>query len=213
MKKSFLISGLVLMFSCKKKIDKRVSNSSDMISSKVRSHSLSLSKNLNSVDGIRQEYNLVNSRLLAKKLDSVGFKYECKEISGNVVYYFEKGELKVIKHFQADSHFSSTENYFLNNGKPYFIFKDDTAWSFDGGIPEKPETKDDVTEQRYYIVENKAIQCLEKQYTLKSNSSNNPKSENIPNKEMKNCSIMELQKTFGLLIKNKERKGIAEDCL
>jgi len=210
MKKVILTSGFILIFSCKKEIDKMVSDSSDMISSKVKSHSLSLGKNLNSVDAIKQEYNLVNSQLMAKKLDSMGFKYEREEISGNVVYYSEKGELKAIKHFRADSHFSSTENYFVNDGNLYFIFKDDVLWSFNGGTPEKPETKDDVTEQRYYIVENKAIQCLEKKYTLKSNSFNNPKPENIPNKEMKNCSIVELQKAFDLLIKNKERRGVAD---
>lgn len=212
MKNIFLISSLVLIFSCKKEDGKKVSDSSEIISSKVKSHSLSLNNDLNSVDGIKQEYNLVNSKLIDKKLDSVSFKYECDEISGNVVYYSEKGTLKVVKHFQADSHFSLTESYFVNEGKPYFIFKDDTVWSFDGGTPEKPETKDEVTEQRFYIINDKSIQCLEKKYTLKSNSKDNPKSENIPNKEMKNCSIVELQKTFELLMKNKNRSG-SRKCL
>ena len=203
-----LISGLFLIFSCKKDIENKVSD----LSSKVKSHSLDLDKNLNSVDGIKQEYNLVNSQLLAKKLDSIGFEYECEEMSGNVVYYSEKGKLKAVKHFQADSHFSSTDTYFVNDGKPYFILYVETVWSFDGGLPDKPETKDDVTEKRYYIVDDEAIQCLEKKYTLKSSSSNNPKSENIPNKEMKNCSIAELQKSFDMLIKKKDRRG-KETCL
>lgn len=198
-----LISGLFLIFSCKKDVEHKISD----LGSKVKSHSLNIDNNLNSVDGIKQEYSLVNSQLLSKKLDSVGFEYECEEMSGNVVYYSEKGKVKVVKHFEADSHFSSTETYFVNDGNPYFIFQDETVWSFDGGSPEKPETKDDVTEKRYYIVDNKAIQCLEKKYTLKSNSTNNPKSENIPNTEMKNCSIAELQKSFGILMKNKDRRG------
>ncbi|MFC4163024.1 hypothetical protein ACFOWU_05115 [Epilithonimonas zeae] len=203
MKKVFLISGLLLIFSCKKDIEHKVSD----LGSKVKSHSLDIDNNLNSVDRIKQEYSSVSSKLLAKKLDSVGFEYECEEMSGNVVYYSEKGKLKVVKHFQADSHFSSTETYFVNDGKPYFIFQDETVWSFDGGLPDKPETKDEVKEKRYYIVDNQAIQCLEKEYTLKSNSSNNPKSENIPNKEMKNCSIVELQKSFDILMKNKGRRS------
>lgn|GEM_PF-314899 len=206
MRNVFLICGLVLIFSCKNEKDKDGSVSSNAISTKVKSHSLSLGKDLSSVNGIRQEYQLVNSQLSEKKLDSVGFKYECDEISGNVVYYSENGTLKVVKHFQADSHFSSTDHYFVNNGKPYFIFKDETVWSFDGGTADKPETKDDVTEQRFYIVDGKSIQCLEKKYTLKSNSANNPKSENVPNKEMKNCSIAALQKSFDLLMKNKDRR-------
>ncbi|MBV6881439.1 hypothetical protein NG800_015940 [Epilithonimonas ginsengisoli] len=210
MKNLLLISALIFTISCKDEKDKNVSNSSNAISSKVKSHSLSLENDLSSVDGIKHEYSKVNSQLVEKKLDSVGFKYECDEISGNVVYYSDKGVLKAIKHFQADSHFSSTENYFVNEGKPYFIFKDDTVWSFDGGTPEKPITKDDVTEQRFYLVDNKTIQCLEKKYTLRSNATSNPQSENVPNKEMKNCSIAELQKTFDVLMKNKERRGDVE---
>lgn len=202
MKKVFLISGFLLILSCKKDIENKVSN----LGSKVKSHSLNIDNNLKTVDGIKQEYNLVNSQLLAKKLDSVSFEYECDEISGNIVYYSDKGSLKVVKHYQADSHFSSTETYFVNDEKPYFIFQDETVWSFDGGLPDKPITKDDVTEKRYYIDDNKTIQCLEKKYTLKSNSANNPKSENIPNKEMKNCSIVELQKSFDKLMKNKDRR-------
>ncbi|MCU7616511.1 hypothetical protein NZ698_04825 [Chryseobacterium sp. PBS4-4] len=209
MKKLFLISSLIIIISCKKENDKTLENdvTQEVSNSKINKDSLQLKNDLHSVDGIKKEYNLVNSKLTAKKLDSVSFDYECEERSGNVVYYSEKGILKVVKHFNADSHFSSTENYFVNDGKPYFVFKDDTVWSFDGGTPEKPETKDDITEQRFYIVEGKPIQCLEKKYTLKSSSKNNPKSENVHNKEMKNCSIDELQKTFNLLMKNKEKKG------
>ncbi|KFC21782.1 hypothetical protein [Epilithonimonas lactis] len=206
MKNITIILALLTIFSCKDEKDKDLANTSSAVTTKVKSHSLDLEKDLKSISGIKQEYNLVNAELVAKKLDSVGFKYECNEISGNVAYYSENGTLKVVKHFQADSHFSSTESYFIDEGKPYFIFKDDTAWSFDGGTADKPETKDDVTEQRFYLVDNKAIQCLEKKYILRSNSPNNPKSENVPNKEMKNCSIADLQKTFELLMKNKDRR-------
>lgn len=206
MKNLIVILALLTIFSCKDEKDKDLANTSSAVTTKVKSHSLDLEKDLKSISGIKQEYNLVNAELVAKKLDSVGFKYECNEISGNVVYYSENGTLKVVKHFQADSHFSSTESFFIDEGKPYFIFKDDTAWSFDGGTADKPETKDDVTEQRFYLVDNKAIQCLEKKYTLRSNAPNNPKSENVPNKEMKNCSIADLQKTFELLMKNKDSR-------
>lgn len=206
MKNLIVILALLTIFSCKDEKDKDLANTSSAVTTKVKSHSLDLEKDLKSISGIKQEYNLVNAELVAKKLDSVGFKYECNEISGNVIYYSENGTLKVVKHFQADSHFSSTESYFIDEGKPYFIFKDDTAWSFDGGTVDKPETKDDVTEQRFYLVDGKVIQCLEKKFILRSNSPNNPKSENVPNREMKNCSMDDLQKTFELLMKNKDRR-------
>lgn len=91
MKNLLLISALIFTISCKDEKDKNVSNSSNAISSKVKSHSLSLENDLSSVDGIKHEYSKVNSQLVEKKLDSVGFKYECDEISGNVVYYSDKG--------------------------------------------------------------------------------------------------------------------------
>lgn len=212
MKKLFFVFGLLSLFACKKENKEETISAPDIISTKVKSHSLSLENDLSTVAGIKQEYNLVNSKIAEKKLDSVGFNYECDEISGNVVYFSDQGDLKMVKHFQADSHFSSTDSYFINEGKPYFIFKDETVWSFDGGTPEKPVTKDEVTEQRFYIVDQKAVQCLEKKYILKSNSDSNPKSENVPNKEMNNCSIADLQKTFDLLMKNKARRDGAK-CL
>lgn len=210
MKKFLLVFALLLIFSCKNENDKKTvenSASQDSLHLKTNVDSLDLKNDLSSIEGIKKEYNLLNSKLIAKKLDSVSFDFECEERSGNVVYYSENGILKVVKYFSADSHFSSTENYFVNDNQPYFVFKDDTVWSFDGGTPEKPETKDDITEQRFYIVGAKSIKCLEKKYTLKSSSKNNPKSENVPNKEMKNCSVDELQKNFNLLLKNKDKKG------
>lgn len=210
MKKVLLISGLLLIFSCKKENEQKTvenSNPSDSLNLKSNVDSLHLKNDLSSVDGIKKEYNLLNSKLLAKKLDSVSFKYECEERSGNVVYYSENGILKVIKHFTADSHFSSTENYFVNDNQPFFVFKDETVWSFDGGTPEKPETKDAITQQRMYFSDNKIIQCLEKKFTIKSSAATKPNPENIPNTESKNCSATEVQETFALLLKNKDKKG------
>lgn len=210
MKKALLISGLLLIFSCKKENEQKTvdnSSSSDSLNLKSNVDSLNTKNALNSVDGIKKEYNLLNSKLLAKKLDSVSFKYECEERLGNVVYYSENGTLKVIKHFTADSHFSSTENYFINDNQPFFVFKDDTVWSFDGGTPEKPQTKDDVTQQRMYFSDDKIIQCLEKKFIIKSSSATKPNPENIPNIESKNCSANEVQETFALLLKNKDKKG------
>lgn len=216
MKKILLISGLFFVFSCKNETDKRISENtalSDSLSSEVKD-TLFADKDLTSVETIKEEYDRLNAKLKSKQLDSVGFNYDCNnERSGNVVFYSEKGELKIVKHSYAEySHFSSTENYFIKNGDPFFIFKDEISWSFDGGSPEKPETKDDIKEKRFYIVNNKAIKCLEKEYTLKSNSANNPKPENIQNKENQNCSVEELQKTFKLLLKNKDKRG-AIKCL
>ena len=212
MKKIVLITGLLLIFSCKNENEKKPSVSSDSISVS-KTEAVQVGKNLTSVEAIKEEFEFVNSLLLNKKLDSANFKYQCEERSGNVVYYSDKGVLKAIKHFEADSHFSAENNFFINEGKPYFIFTHESLWSFDGGTPEKPETKDDVTEKRFYIINEKAIQCLEKKYTLRSNSADNLKSENVANIEKQNCSIADLQKTFSSLLKNRNRKDSDVKCL
>ena len=211
MKNLILIFSVFFISSCKKENDKSTINSAvsqDSVSVKTDRDSSSLDQGLNTIDNIKSAYQLTNSQLLAKKLDSVSFEYDCDESSGTVVFYSDQNDLKAIKHSYAEhSHFSSVDQYFINDNQPYFIFQTETVWSFDGGTTEKPETKDDVTEKRFYIINEKATQCLEKKYILKSNSSNNPKSENIPNKELKNCSITDLQKTFDLLMKHKNRRG------
>nr|WP_314490766.1 hypothetical protein [uncultured Chryseobacterium sp.] len=210
MKKFLLLSGIFLIISCKKNNDKKLSDKStlsDSIHLKTVKGSSPAEDDLSYVEGVKKEYNLLNSKLTAKKLDSLNFNYECEERSGNVVYYSENGTLKVIRHFTADSHFSSSESYFIHNGQPFFIFKEEAVWSFNGGTPEKPETKDDVTQQRIYLSGKNVIQCLEKKFILKSDSSVNPDPEKIPNEENKNCSAKEVTETFALLLKNKNKKG------
>lgn len=208
MKKLLLLPTLILLFSCenKKKDSVETKSPSDSLKTSVKKDSF-INSSPQTIDEIKAEYTSLNNQLISKKLDSATFDYECGEISGNVVYYSSNGELKNIKHFYADSHFSSVENYYLKNGKPYFIFKDDTVWNFDGGTPEKPETKDEVEQQRIYIVNEKPIECLEKKFSIKSSSKNNPKPENVQNVQSKNCSYSELQKTFKILLKNKDKKG------
>lgn len=210
MKKSILVSCILFVFSCKKENDIK-SNDRTMVpdSTHLKSNmeSVPVKNDLTSVEGIRKEYTLIRSKLAGKKLDSLSFSYECEERSGNVVYYSENGILQAVRHFTADSHFSSSENYFIHEGQPFFIFKDDTVWSFNGGTPEKPETKDDVTQQRIYLSGKRVIQCLEKKFSIKSNSSLNPDPEKIPNIENRNCNAQEVIKTFELLMKNKNSKG------
>lgn len=210
MKKLFLISGFIAIISCKKENQQKTvenSNPADSLNIQSNVDSLRSQNDLSSIDGIKKEYDLVNSKLTTKTLDSVSFKFECEERSGDVVYYSEKGTLKAIKYFTADSHFSSVEKYFISDDQPFFVFKDETVWSFDGGSPEKPETKDEVTQQRIYLANNKIIQCLEKKFTIKSSVANKPNPETIPNNENKNCSANEVLETFELLIKNKGKKG------
>lgn len=206
MKTTILLLSLVFITSCKKETNKTADqHSSDTLASVPKTSSVKENKVL-TVEDIKREYGILNAELSKGKLDSAGFKYECDERSGEVTFYSDKEGLKVVKHFYAEySHFSSVENYFIKNGTPFFILKEDTSWNFDGGTPEKPETKDDITEQRIYLQNGKVIKCLEKNYTVKSSGSN-PDPAKIANKEIQ-CSGEELLKMYKSLMKNKEKKG------
>lgn len=212
MKNLLLLSSFMFLFSCENKKNDKLDINSSPDSLKTVSVKDSLHKNTSpqSLEEIKTEYALLNNQLIAKKLDSTSFDYECNEVSGNVVYYSSNGELKSVKHFHGDSHFSSVENYYLKNGKPFFIFQKETVWNFDGGTPEKPETKDDVEEKRFYYINDQLISCRDKKYTLRTKNQSKP--ENVSDGESKNCNDSELRKTFGILTKNQSKKG-KTDCI
>lgn len=162
---------------------------------------------IKTIDDIKKEYVNINSLLTLKKFDSTQFSYNCDEREGEVTLYYRDKKLAAVKNFYAEhSHFSSSTTYFVKNDQVFFIFNDETVWSFDeGGTPEKPETKDDIKEKRIYILNNKAVQCFEKKYSIYSKANNiNP--ENIPNQKTK-CDITELMKKYQLILKNKNTRG------
>lgn len=211
MKKLLILPCFIFLFSCenKKKEKTNIQNSSsDSFQAVSKNDSVNGNRIPENIEEIKTEYALISNQLNSKKLDSTSFNYECEERSGSVVFYTSDGKLKSIKHsFSEYSHFSSVEQYYLKNDSLFFILKQDTSWSFEGGTPEKPETKDNIEEQRIYVVNGKAVDCHEKKYTIKSASANNPVPEKIQNVKSEKCSFPELQKTFALLIKNKEKNG------
>lgn len=161
---------------------------------------------IKTVDDIKKEYAILNDLLTSKKLDSTSFTYNCDEKEGEVVLYYQDKKLKAVKDFYSEhSHFSSSTKYFVKDNQVFFIFKDETVWGFDGGTPEKPITKDDINEKRIYFLNNKAIQCLEKNYSIRSVGKNQDPNS-IANKETK-CDISELMKTYQSIIKNKDKRG------
>ncbi|MFC3157550.1 hypothetical protein SAMN05443633_109128 [Chryseobacterium arachidis] len=194
---------LALVVSCKKEDNKTQSElPTDSLTSK--NASVSSEKIPQNVDEIKKEFAILNDKLLSKKLDSTGYDYSCEEIEGNVHFYYESQQLKMVKHFFADSHFSSVTKYYVKNDKVFFIFKDDTLWQFDGGTPEKPITKDSINQQRIYLQNGNPIQCLEKNFTIRSVGKNTDP-ETIPNKQGK-CDVKELMTAYQTILKNKDKK-------
>ena len=186
---------LLFIFSCKDTSEKK-QNQENLPEINSKTQTLPAKPNLETVEGIRAEYAVIQEKLKQKKLDSVSVKFECEERSGTATYFSENGILKFLKFDSGDSHFVSVEEYYLADEKPFFIFVTETGWGFDGGTADKPETKDDITEKRFYLKNNASFECFEKKYTVFSAKKDNPKSENVPNKKLENCDVSEYIKKF-----------------
>ncbi|WP_346985349.1 hypothetical protein [Chryseobacterium sp. POE27] len=208
MKITVLSLSLLLVMSCKKEGTKTLQNSDSKDSLTVNNDSLQVPvDSIRSIADIKKEYENVNNLLTSKKLDSTTFTYNCDEREGEVTLYYQDKKLKVVKDFYSEhSHFSSSTKYFVKDDQVFFIFNNETVWNFDDdGTPERPETKDDIKEKRIYILNNKAVQCFEKNYYVRSKG-NNQDPGSIANKETK-CDILELMKTYQLILKNKDKNG------
>lgn len=209
MKTIFFTAILLLAVSCKNDKEKTVSEKPVLTdSSTVKKDPVQTENFSDPVEDIKKEYADLQTQLKAQKLSSKGFTYNCNdERSGKVTFYSDQKGIRIIEHsYDEYSHFGSTEQYFIKDGNLFFIFKKDTGWNFDGGTPEKPITKDDITESRIYIQNNKPIKCLEKQYSIRSNATEKPSPDKIPGKETQ-CNTDELIKTYQSLLKNKDQKG------
>ncbi|SFN37018.1 hypothetical protein SAMN05421594_2395 [Chryseobacterium oleae] len=209
MRTLFLAAGLVFIFSCTNDKDKTALQtplSKDSLA--IKKDSKQIKNAVDPIEEIKSEYSKLQKQLESKKLTSTDFTYNCNdERSGKVTFYSDQKEIRIIEHsYDEYSHFGSTEQYFIKDGNLFFIFKEDTGWNFDGGTPEKPITKDDITESRLYIHNNKSIKCLEKQYSIKSDATEKPTPDKIPNKETQ-CHTDELMKTYQSLLRNKDKKG------
>ncbi|MGC5745762.1 hypothetical protein [Chryseobacterium sp. NFX27] len=208
MKTIFITAVLFLPFSCKNDKDKTAPTTPVSMDSMIVKKD-SLRKNAaDPITEIKKKYGVLQRQLEAKKLSSNGFTYNCnEEPSGKVTFFSDKDGIKVIEHFYAEhSHFSASEKYFIKNGEPFFIFRQEIVWNFDGGTPEKPITKDDITETRIYLQDNKPLKCLEKKYSIRSDNKEKNIADQISGKEIK-CKTDELLKTYQSLWKHKDEKG------
>ena len=155
------------------------------------------------IEGIKKTYEMTLAQLKNGVLDSTSFKYSCNnERNGTVSYFLDKGALRMIVHrYNEYSHHSAEDYYFVKDSILFFTYFERVSWSFDG--PEG-STKDNVTEQRVYLIDQKPIRCLEKKFVVRSKESNNPKSETVANKEVSCASLESVINPFLVLLKHRE---------
>ncbi len=156
---------------------------------------------LRSVTDIQKAYSDIIKQKESGSLDSTSFKYNCgNEKSGTVSYFSNKTELKIIIHRYSEyDHYNAEDYYYIQEGKVIFSHRKSITWAFEDG-PEGA-TKDNITEQRIYLINEKPLKCLEKKYVIHSKSANNPRSENVQNKEVDCGSLKSVIKPFEMLTK------------
>lgn len=158
---------------------------------------------LNSLEEIRNTFQLVNKSWLTGALDSVSFNYNCNgERKGQVTYFRHKEQLVLIIHQYSEyDHFSAREAYYLHEDQPYFIFSANTTWAFqDGG-----GTKDKIIEKRTYITTDEKVKCLERVNTILTDSQGK-KSETEGKDKTINCDSKETRLAdFSMLLKYSDK--------
>lgn len=116
---------------------------------------------------IKKWYRAIESdkRLVKQEIQAVSdLPYEPKLVR----YTSPSGELKKLEISLQSDHGLVQETYYFEKGALFFIYAVDEYWQFaPGSDPEKPETVDVGSQQRYYFQRGKCIQALEKQVETK----------------------------------------------
>ncbi|AHM62795.1 hypothetical protein D770_22750 [Flammeovirgaceae bacterium 311] len=163
---------------------------------------------IETIEDIREAYASVVSKIESNSMDSTYFGYNCNgEKSGNVRYYSENGQLRMIRHtYNEYSHHSATDHYFVKDSTLFFVHFNRMSWSFDSQAQDPQATKDKTTEKRFYIIDNQPVKCLEKSYTTRSAAADNPQAETVANKEVNCPSLDPVLESYRLLVQHRHQQ-------
>ena len=212
--KNLFYSLLVFAFvSCNSNSETKTTESSDTkeTTSTNTNQEIEDTKELKTVEDIRAEFQLIQSKITNGKMDSTSFNYEC-DGGGGQVAFSENGQLRKITYGSGYEHGGVIKEYFLKDNTPFFVFEEASTWIFDVDAKTEDATRDDITESRFYIVDKKLIKCLEKKFTIRSSLKKNPSSATVENKEVPCSDLTELMKDYELVLKYKNQKTDIE-CL
>lgn len=165
--------------------------------------SLKANQTLTTVAEIQETYAAVMKKHEAGNLDSTSFKYSCMDEKGGTVTYFsDRGQLRLVIHrYHEYDHYSAVDRYYVNKDRLYFAHLRGVSWSFEEG----GGTRDNVKEQRLYVVNQRPVRCLEKEYTIKSNASDNPVPDAVSNNEVTCKSPASIIGPYQILLKYREQ--------
>ena len=164
------------------------------------------------IKDIRSKYATVASLKEKGALKAEVLEYSCPDYpaQGTVSFYSQGNEVKLIEHsFSEGDHYGGKEQYFVWDSQLFFCFSDVGTWMFDMGTMEGDElvsqTKDVITESRFYFHKEKAVRCLVKNYEIRSRDKEKVKPENIPNEETDCLDSEEVMSKFKTLMALKDR--------
>jgi hypothetical protein len=168
-------------------------------------------KSLTDIGSIQRAYNEISTKATAGDFDSTSFKYSCRgEKGGTVSYFTEKGKLRLIVHrYNEYDHYSAEDHYYVKDSLLFFTLRKSVVWAFESG-PEG-STKDNIKERRVYLVADKPIKCLEKKFIIRSQATNNPRSEDVPSRNVDCPSPATVMEPYLLL--TKYRNNPTKECL
>lgn len=213
MKNIYYLFILLSFISCRENsnsVESSLQEDANKTSSKDQEDQREPHKEITNVEDIKKEYSYILSMTKSRSMDSTSFNYNCNgEKEGKVIYFYKDEQLRLIRHtYNEYSHFSATDEYFIKDGEPFFVFYNQLAWNFAG----QNQTEDNITEKRFYILKNQPVECLEKKYTVISNDENSPESDRVANKNIDCISFEEVIEDFDLLFAMKDQEGDLE-CL
>lgn len=145
------------------------------------------------IEAIRAVYQETEAWKASGQLQKDTLAFACYEgeMDGEVILYVQAGEIVLVEYglYQGD-HGGSGESWYFREGEPVFVFVESSYWQFAGPEREAADgsmiqgTKDVVTEERYYVYEQKVIRSLTKDYEILSWADEPTNPDNVPNQLM-----------------------------
>lgn len=182
-------------------------------------------KQVNTIEQIKDEFSAVEKLFSTARLTVDSLDYDCENdpVGGTINFYKQENELRLISsNFYEGDHSATTEKYYLKDGKLFFAFVEESTWMFDADLPDNAEfdpmnapTKDEVKEYRFYYADDgQPLQCLEKEYVIRSAIDLPVDPDQVQNKES-DCSRAEkIYQKFERLVKLEVMEDLKQElCL
>ncbi len=124
------------------------------------------------LQNIKKQFLMISELQEKGMLTQKKASYTCKDLSieGTLIYHYHNQDLKLISHSFDQGHYSASHSYYVSNNRLFFYFgsdgfdNDETIYDENTGDVIGTEEDWSVSHLRIYFSNEKAINCLIKQY-------------------------------------------------